>query len=212
MSVTLTQLVLQVAVLVVLHVFVLAEEVLVNVPSSEQPHVRVVGDGPVGLVGAVQRRTLSLGLHRSHEKRNTKQPQQLLFSNTERWPDCIPHFPQPPNAALWNNVWDKLETCFNCDVPLSSLKAWMIHRCINKKLSSSETPLLWIIIIPLFLRKAQKCCVGIFTCRGEISMSFFLYLAFQVHLPRHCVGHPLLLLFLILQVALLHLQGVFQSL
>lgn len=80
MCVFLTQLTLQVAELVVLHVFVLAEEVLVHVSPSEQPHVRVVRNGPVRLVGAVQRRALSLGLHRRHQERHAEQPQQLLVS------------------------------------------------------------------------------------------------------------------------------------
>lgn len=74
----LTQLVLQVTVLVVLHVFVLAEEVLVHVPPAEQPHVRVVRDGPVSLVGAVEGRALGFGLHRRHHERDAEQPQQLL--------------------------------------------------------------------------------------------------------------------------------------
>lgn len=75
---TLTQLVLQVAVLVVFNVFVLVEEVLVDVSPSEQPHIRVVSDGPVRVVGPVQSCTLSLGLRRRHQERHAEQPQQLL--------------------------------------------------------------------------------------------------------------------------------------
>lgn len=78
---SLTELALQVAVLVMFDIFVLAEEVLVNVTSSEQPHVRVVCDGPVRVVGPIERRTLSLGLHRSHQIWDAEQPQQLLVSN-----------------------------------------------------------------------------------------------------------------------------------
>lgn len=74
----LTQLALQVAVLVVLHVFLLAEEVLVHVSPSEQPHVRVVRDGAVRVVRSVQRCTLGLGLRRRYQERNAEQPQQLL--------------------------------------------------------------------------------------------------------------------------------------
>lgn len=74
----LTQLALQVAVLVVLHVFALAEEVLVDVSPSEQPHVRVVRDGAVCVVRSVQRCTLGLGLRRRNQERNAEQPQQLL--------------------------------------------------------------------------------------------------------------------------------------
>ena len=78
MAASLTQLVLQVTVLVVFNIFVLAEEVLVDVSSSKQPHVRVVRDGPVCLLSAVECCTLSLGLRRSHQVRHAEQPQQLL--------------------------------------------------------------------------------------------------------------------------------------
>lgn len=78
---SLTELALQVAVLVMFNIFVLAEEVLVNVTSSEQPHIRVVGDGPVRVVGPIERRTLSLGLHRSHQIWDAEQSQQLLVSS-----------------------------------------------------------------------------------------------------------------------------------
>lgn len=74
----LTQPALQVAELVVLHVFVLAEEVLVDVSPSEQPHVRVVRDGAVRVVRSVQSRTLGLGFCRRHQEWNAEQPQQLL--------------------------------------------------------------------------------------------------------------------------------------
>lgn len=80
---TLTQLVLQVAVLVVFNVFVLAEEVLVDVSPSEQPHIRVVCDGPVCVVGPVQSCALSLGLRRRHQERHAEQPQQLLEPTRE---------------------------------------------------------------------------------------------------------------------------------
>lgn len=78
-----TQLVLQVAVLVVFNVFVLAEEVLVDVSPSEQPHIRVVRDGPVCVVGPVQSCTLSLGLRGRHQERHAEQPQQLLEPTRE---------------------------------------------------------------------------------------------------------------------------------
>lgn len=74
----LTQNVLQVTVLEIFNIFVLAEEVLVDVSPSEQPHVRVIGDGPVCVVGPVQSCALSLGLHRCNEERHAKEPQQLL--------------------------------------------------------------------------------------------------------------------------------------
>lgn len=74
----LTQLALHVTVLVVLHVFVLAEEVPVDVSASEQPHVRVVRDGAVRVVRSVQRCTLGLGFCRCNQERNAEQPQQLL--------------------------------------------------------------------------------------------------------------------------------------
>lgn len=74
----LTQLALQVTVLIVFDVFVLAEEVLVDVSASKQPHVRVVRDGSMGVVVSVQSSTLSLGLHRRDQERNTEELQQLL--------------------------------------------------------------------------------------------------------------------------------------
>lgn len=76
----LTQNVLQVTVLEILHIFVLAEEILVDVPPSEQPHVRVVGDGPVRVVGPVQSCALGLSLHRCDQERHAKEPQQLLVT------------------------------------------------------------------------------------------------------------------------------------
>lgn len=74
----LTQNVLQVAVLEIFNIFLLAEEVPVDVSPSEQPHVRVIGDGPVCVVGPVQSCALSLRLHRRNEERHAKEPQQLL--------------------------------------------------------------------------------------------------------------------------------------
>lgn len=87
----LTQDVLQVAVLEIFHVFVLAEEILVDVPPSEQPHVRVVGDGPVRVVGPVQSRALGLGLHRRHQEGHAEEPQQLLVrGGTRLSPQLVP--------------------------------------------------------------------------------------------------------------------------
>lgn len=80
----LTQDVLQVAVLEIFDVFVLAEEVLVDVSPSEQPHIRVIGDGPVRVVGPVQCCALSLGLHRRSQERHAKEPQQLLVGEERR--------------------------------------------------------------------------------------------------------------------------------
>lgn len=76
----LTQNVLQVAVLEIFNIFVLAEEILVDVSPSEQPHIRVVGDGPVRVVGPVQSCALGLGLHRCNQERHAKEPQQLLVT------------------------------------------------------------------------------------------------------------------------------------
>lgn len=76
----LTQLALQVTVLVVFNIFVLAKEVLVDVSPSKQPHVWVVRDGPVCVFSAVECCTLSLGFRRCHNERHAKQPQQLLVS------------------------------------------------------------------------------------------------------------------------------------
>lgn len=45
---------------------------------SEQPHIRVIGDGPVRVVGPVQSGALSLGLHRCDQERHAEEPQQLL--------------------------------------------------------------------------------------------------------------------------------------
>lgn len=80
----LTQLVLHVHRLVMLHVFVLVEEVLVDVSAAEEPDVAVVGDGAVRLVQTVQRRTLGFGLHRRHDERHTEQTQQLLKPSQEQ--------------------------------------------------------------------------------------------------------------------------------
>lgn len=76
----LTQYVLQVTVLEIFNIFVLAEEILVDVSPSEEPHVGVVGDGPVRVVIPVQSCTLSLGLHRRNQKGHAKEPQQLLVA------------------------------------------------------------------------------------------------------------------------------------
>lgn len=45
-----------------------------------------------------------------------------------------------------------------------------------------------------------------------LMLSENVHLALQVHLSSDCVRHPLLLLFLLPQAALLHLQRAFQSL
>lgn len=84
----LTQDVLQVAVLEIFNVFVLAEEILVDVSPSEEPHIGVVGDGPVRVVVPVQSRTLSLGLHRRNQKGHAKEPQQLLVTEEHSHPAC----------------------------------------------------------------------------------------------------------------------------
>lgn len=74
----LTQNVLQITVLEIFNIFVLAEEILVDVSPSEQPHIRVIGDGPVCVVGPVQSCALSLSLHWRNQERHAKEPQQLL--------------------------------------------------------------------------------------------------------------------------------------
>lgn len=74
----LTQNILQVTVLEIFDIFVLAEEILVDVSPSEQPHIRVIGDGPVCVVGPVQSCALSLSLHWCNQEGHAKEPQQLL--------------------------------------------------------------------------------------------------------------------------------------
>lgn len=76
----LTQNVLQVTVLEIFDIFVLAEEILVDMSPTKQPHIRVIGDGPVRVVAPVQSCALSLGLHWCNQERHAKELQQLLVT------------------------------------------------------------------------------------------------------------------------------------
>lgn len=101
----LTQLVLQVTELVVFNMFVLAEEVLVDVSPSKQPHVWVVRDGTICVVGAVECCTLSLGLHRRHNERHAKQPQQLLASKISHYSHKNKHTKTQYRFDLHTSRW-----------------------------------------------------------------------------------------------------------
>lgn len=77
--VSLTELVLNIQKLEVFHIFVVVEEVFVDVSPSKQPDVTVVSNGAVSLVRPFQSCTLSFGFHRGYDERHPEQPQQLLI-------------------------------------------------------------------------------------------------------------------------------------
>lgn len=117
----LTQLVLQVTVLVVFHIFVLVEEVFVYMSPSKQPHVWVVCDGPMSVVSAVERRALSLGLRRGHKERYAKQPQQLLVSNRKQ--SFLAQ--KPPHYIQGDSCWQE-----SSGLCLYLRISWLFCRCI----------------------------------------------------------------------------------
>lgn len=75
---SLTELILNIQGLVLLYIFVVGEEVFIDVAGTEEPDVTVVGDGAVGLIQLLQCGTLRLSLHGRYQERHAEETEQLL--------------------------------------------------------------------------------------------------------------------------------------
>lgn len=77
-TLTLTQLVVKVHILIVLYKLVFVKKILIDMPGPKQPDITIISNGSRSLISEVQNGALCLCLHGSLDVGNAKETQEFL--------------------------------------------------------------------------------------------------------------------------------------